>query len=366
MTDATPVERLIERLGDDDFEVREQATEQLSVRDDAWPAVRGVLQSPDAEVRRRAASILEALEARRKRRLIQGTAALARDGAVDEFLERLVRWGDADKEDVGGQAAVQLIDKLLELERPERERQMWSPIMSPLGSYADYLKDVKPTILASPLVREDKQGTYLVRCEDMAFTWGPGAGSLIFCSGPARIPALGHAVILAGGSVETGHGFIGVVVVCDGDCRMGGERQITDYSLIIARGDVYCPWGIHNCTIIAGGKVHFREERQKGWNIVRENEPNAFGFVHFFDPARIGLVTDPDARDARLKEVRPQTPFAAAGLRAGDVVLTVGGKPTPDRETFRRMLRRALAEGEVSFTVRRDGRTLELTAWPKD
>jgi HEAT repeat protein len=73
----TPVERLLERLGHDDFEVREQAARELSVRDDALPAVRRALRSPDPEVRQRAAQILEKLESRRTQRSLQRTAARA-------------------------------------------------------------------------------------------------------------------------------------------------------------------------------------------------------------------------------------------------------------------------------------------------
>src|SRR5262249_34226021 len=161
--DETPVERLIERLGHDDFEVREQATRELSARDDALPAVRRALGSPDAEVRRRAARIVEDLESRRARRLIQGTVGLANDGAVDEVVERVVVWKEADEKGVGGQAAVRLIDKLLELDRQQSRRQEWnSTIMAPVGNYGNYLKTVKPVVVSSRQVRVDKAGTYLV------------------------------------------------------------------------------------------------------------------------------------------------------------------------------------------------------------
>jgi membrane-associated protease RseP (regulator of RpoE activity) len=285
---------------------------------------------------------------------------------VDELVERLVRWGDVDEKGAGGQAAVWLIDKLVELERQQNSHRSWGPVLSPIGDYSTYLATVKPTVLSSPRLRVEKEGTYLVRGEDVTFTWPPGPNSLIFCSGPVRTPHSGSGAILAGGSVEFTHDLGGSVVVCDGDCRLSADRRIAMRLLVIARGDVYCPKGTGQCTIIAGGKVHLADKRGAEWNVIRENEPNAFGFVRFFDPARIGLVTDPDAKDVRLKEVRRGTPFAQAGLRAGDLVLSVGGKDTPDREVFRRQLRRALARGEVPFTVRRDGKTLELTALPKE
>jgi hypothetical protein len=360
-----PTEQLIENLGHPDFEIREQATQRLSEREDALPAVRQATLSPDAEVRRRAAGILEKLEARKVKRLLQGTTALADAGAVDEMLERMVRWGEADAEDVGCQAALRFVDKLLERENDKEFRPyVWERMKSPLGNHADYLKTVKPTLLASPLVLVEKPGTYLIRAGEVRWAAAPKPKSLVFSTGPVRTLGLTFAVVLAGGPVEADILVGESIIVCDGDCRLGEKMAIG--SVIVAHGDVYCPKTITRCAIIASGSVHFKEKSAAASNIVRENEPNAFGFVRFFDPARIGLVTDPDAKDVRLKEVRQGTPYATAGLKAGDVVLSVGGKETPDREVFRKALRRARAEGEVSFKIRRDGKTLELTAVSKD
>jgi hypothetical protein len=367
-SDETSVEELVKRLGHEDFQVRERAMRELSLREDAFPAVRRALESPDAEVRRRAAVILEALEVLKKHRLLERTAARAKDGDVDEFVERWVRWGDQDQENLGGEAAVQLIDKLIELDGQHYKREIlgWRLFLRPLGSYANYLKTAKPKMLTFPQVRLDWGGPSVIRSEqvtvvDRLIIHGT---SLVFSTGSVQIPDGFSGVVFAGGPVAVTRRLGAVVIVCDGDCRLG--ENYADHSLVIARGDIHCPAKTSHCTLIAGGKVRLPDDEKVVWNIIRENEPNAFGFVRFFDPARIGLVTDPAATDVRLKEVRQGTPFAAAGLRAGDVVLAVGGKETAEREVFRRALRRALAEGEVTFKVRRDGKTVELTAVPKD
>lgn len=60
-----PIAELVERLGDDDAAVRLRAAADLEVaREDAVPALLGALRSTDAEVRGRAAEILERRAAR--------------------------------------------------------------------------------------------------------------------------------------------------------------------------------------------------------------------------------------------------------------------------------------------------------------
>src|SRR4051794_5552289 len=57
--------RLIEKLGDDDFDVREAATERLMLAGEpALAALRKALSSDDLEVRRRARRIVDSVEGR--------------------------------------------------------------------------------------------------------------------------------------------------------------------------------------------------------------------------------------------------------------------------------------------------------------
>ena|SRR5438552_297934 len=59
------VARLIGQLGDDDFDTREDATARLKrIGEPAFDALRKALRSDDLEVRRRAARIIRALDAR--------------------------------------------------------------------------------------------------------------------------------------------------------------------------------------------------------------------------------------------------------------------------------------------------------------
>lgn len=56
----------------------------------------------------------------------------------------------------------------------------------------------------------------------------------------------------------------------------------------------------------------------------------------------------------------PNTPAAAAGLQAGDVILSVNGTPIPDRARLLRILGRASAGDELTLDVLRDGQKQEI------
>ena len=53
--------------------------------------------------------------------------------------------------------------------------------------------------------------------------------------------------------------------------------------------------------------------------------------------------------------------FAAAGLRDGDVVTQVGGKPVAGAGDLERLVRDSAAGGTLSLTVERDGQALPLS-----
>ena len=69
----------------------------------------------------------------------------------------------------------------------------------------------------------------------------------------------------------------------------------------------------------------------------------------------------------RVKEVAKDKAFAAAGLRARDVVTALDGSAVKDAEGFRRLLRAKHAlEGTTTFHVRRDQKALEIAVAHKD
>jgi len=55
----------------------------------------------------------------------------------------------------------------------------------------------------------------------------------------------------------------------------------------------------------------------------------------------------------------PDSPAATAGLMAGDVIVSVGGKKTPDLRALRQVMRRQAIGKTIKVTVLRDGKTIE-------
>ena len=92
--------------------------------------------------------------------------------------------------------------------------------------------------------------------------------------------------------------------------------------------------------------------------VVRTGDAVPLGFIRFFDPAEAGVEASADADGVRVQSVTKDKPFAAAGLRAGDVITAVGdekidpsGTALDEFDSFRRPLRKALAADE-EFTSR--------------
>jgi serine protease Do len=96
----------------------------------------------------------------------------------------------------------------------------------------------------------------------------------------------------------------------------------------------------------------------------------------FLDPAppRLGITFQeisgqlaryfevPGEEGLLVSSVQEGGPAEAAGLRAGDVILKVGGREVHDADALREEIARADAGDALPITVLREGRTLDLTA----
>jgi serine protease Do len=74
--------------------------------------------------------------------------------------------------------------------------------------------------------------------------------------------------------------------------------------------------------------------------------------------AGLGLVLD---RGVVLSDVTPAGPAEAAGLRPGDIVLALDGKPMENARQFDVNLYRRVPGGRVTLSLRRGTQTLDLT-----
>lgn len=87
-------------------------------------------------------------------------------------------------------------------------------------------------------------------------------------------------------------------------------------------------------------------------------ESMLFPYPH---PKSIGLILDPNQR-ATVKEVRPGTPAAQAGFKAGDVIDSLAGQPLLSIADIQWILEQTPATGgRVNASVKRNGVAQELT-----
>jgi serine protease Do len=68
----------------------------------------------------------------------------------------------------------------------------------------------------------------------------------------------------------------------------------------------------------------------------------------------------------RIVEVLPGSPADKAGLTAGDILLTAGGRPVSDAESLQRLLFSDAIGEPLDIAVLRDGVELHLVAVPEE
>jgi membrane-associated protease RseP (regulator of RpoE activity) len=150
-----------------------------------------------------------------------------------------------------------------------------------------------------------------------------------------------------------------VVLVCDGDVSVA--EQHIGQSVVVARGNITAPWGADNIVLMAGGKVTYENkgkvgEDGKSYQVIVEDKPNTLG-ITFFELSTVGVEVKVADSTLRVSAVAEGKPFAKAGIRAGDTITEVNGKKPDSAESLRRLLRDALALGDVTVTLRRGEKT---------
>jgi serine protease Do len=67
-----------------------------------------------------------------------------------------------------------------------------------------------------------------------------------------------------------------------------------------------------------------------------------------------------DETGVLVTRVEEDSPAAKGGMKAGDLILKIGGAPVKDGEALRDAMRKAEAGQEIAVTVQREGRSVEL------
>ena len=190
---------------------------------------------------------------------------------------------------------------------------------------------------------------------------GIHGGIIVSRGGVQTKKAIQGSVVLANGDVTAVTGLYDSVIVCDGDVT------VTDWdislSVIVARGNITAKRGATMCDLIAGGKVAVGKNYRvsdPSHNVIKENEACAFGFITFFELSTVGVDVKLDDKIVRVTTVKEKMPFATAGIKVGDKIVSVNGKKPESAESLRRLVRDALAIGDASVVVRRGEKTETL------
>jgi hypothetical protein len=351
-------------------------------REEAAAALYKSLSSPDAEVRRRAARILEALKPKRARRALAWAYALGKEGRIVETVDRLVYWGEWDKDKECWDTLTHFADKVMERVAdhfPPGKAGLWKTPGLPAGDFRRYLEaknqeTIQPKEISGRKIMNPRAPIILARGEQVIIkrdrgSKGYASYSIVVASEDVQIDQIGCSLIVAGGDIKT-NCPADSILVCDGDVELQGSPE---GGLIVARGKVTCRnEKLTRCIVRSEKYFQFLDGKKL---IIKDGTPDPLGgFVKFFELSDVGLtVSDRDQKEdpiqdgVLLKDVRKDSPFAS-GLRAGDVVTALDRTKATSPEVFRRLLRRKLGQGGpiLTFSVRRGERTVDMSIPIKD
>jgi hypothetical protein len=358
-------DQLIAQLGSESFQVREAATRQLMEREEAIPALRQASKSSDAEVASRAGRILDAFVRKEKERIFAKFADLAKQGAVDQAIERFVRREKWDDEPACWQVVADLATRLTDLERKTYGKaSLPDSVRDPGQEFRRLVKSLQLKVVSTRGAAPEQWKNWIVlRAEEIATGYHLDYGLFAFSGSVKILGSATKSAVFAGGSVEIDN-TNQALIVCDGDFKAKSDIHT---SLIIARGTIRCEGDVINSQLICCGDIQLKRPKRVFDSEVVEKESKPLGFVTFFDPANVGIKVETADGGVRVKEAVKGKQFAAAGLRGDDLITALDGEAVKDAESFRRLLRAKLAvDGEMVFKVRRGDNVSEITVKHKD
>jgi hypothetical protein len=369
------IAKLIQQLGSDDFNVREQASRQLAELEEALPALRQARESKDAEVRRAAATLIAQLEARAEERFIREAVARVNDQGLDLFLDRMVL-----KKDFATEANWKV---LVELAKALARRTAQTGATPPKILEQDFLRlkeiaDSAAKDYSGARVRVDGisdslnavHGSLLVSSGSLE-SINSTDRSILFVNGDIKsLNSTTDSIIICTGTIKNFNYTKGCIIICNGvieymNCTESNALFVRGElrSLNSTQGNVIEATRLGRCTVserntYLNGKAP--EDRAGEGDRFVKADSTPLGLFRFFEPGRAGLSFTMVEGDAQAEKVLANTPFAQAGLRKGDRVLAVDREKFLTEDLFVRLLRRRVATGKALFKVQRTDRILEI------
>ena len=345
---ATPaeIERHIGQLGSKQFRVREEASQALlKIGAIALPLLEKARRSADAETSRRATALFEQIRSGLEEQAAQRLIAKVAPGSIDQLVEQLAlkKKGLAEVDWI----AMLELAKIVAKKGKAQNLRMHPSFSNFMGFHVATVDEAKEhyytfgkRLQAKAVSADVHIGSCFIICSG-GVNGGLGVvNSVVFANGPVKVAGMvANSVVFANGGVTVQAQIVNSIIICDGDVRVIDGHVVN--SVICARG-----------TITTGS--FFKD------SVIEQHAKNPLGLLTFFDPRQLGVKVETVKGELVVKRVQAKTAFAQAGLRAGDVITTLGKKSPGSYEEFRKSLRRKVAEGRASLSVRRGEKTLEI------
>lgn len=354
--DAAEIDTLIRRLGAPRFADRERAEEELSDCEAAVPALRLAAVGGDPEVRRRAAELLRKLE---PRVALKELRAVGHDlGGLEHFVRRMTaeegfateeRWAQLESAvDELRKTAAHIADRPTPGPTPD-----WSKLT--LKTKADTPIFSSARLLTSKPLRR----------------FAAISDSIVVCRGPlAEALTVSNSILIVRGDIGRCSTVRNSIVICLG--RIHQFSSVRDSS-VFAAGGVGRTALIEGSVIdsprlvtsvsrrnvyLAGGELSARrsaEDRMIGGEGLL---PALFGS----DRAALGAdFAEGKGKVVVAEWVVPGSDLSRAGLRDGDELLAVAGKPVEGLEGLRGLFPAGWPTEPLALRVRRGGAEVSLT-----
>ncbi len=348
----------IAQLSSPRYAEREAASRRLAALPDVPPALLKAMESPDAEVARRARTAVEQIRQTQLEQRIQKDLARINAEGVDLFIERMAHQpGFATDE--RWQAVERLADALVS--------------RSISFGRVNYRKPVPEWTKLS--VRDELPRTVVfnsrVLLKGMNEPYTGISKCLVVNSGSMRrLTGIDNSVVLVAGDIEGCTGLHNSLVLCTGS--VGYVTSVSD-SIVLARGEfagstsaqrslfqvksVGRHTSANSCVYINLTAV---PGAQPAVNDFPKSDRGPLDAIKFFDPAQLGIRTKQVDAETYVESLTVNSPFDKSGLRKGDELLSVGGRKWNTQDEFRAILIRALMQEGASIRVRRGERVVEL------
>jgi hypothetical protein len=328
-------DELLSLLASEDFDLRQAAAEELSQREDAFLPLHHAQRSTDAEVRRLAAECLGRLRETLKRKALDSLEILAKNGEVDLFIDRFVALrSDLRHED--WQTGLDLARNLVERARRATKTDLKFPDC-PFITFQTVHREATPSgfcerrVAATAVPPGDNISRSFSVTRESVVMGDFISRSIVFTTGPVRVLNDDNLANIRDS-----------VVFCDGNIE-------TD--------------NVYNSFVIASG--HVKVNRPVIESVVIQKDHDALGFVKPFALEKAGVTVRSVDCGLEVTQVADGKPFARAGLRRGDLVLSVDEEKPNSAEEFRKLVRRnALPFKITALTVLRKGERVTLLVHP--